>query len=541
MTIQEIKVPDIGGSTDVEVIELSVSVGDSVDVDDALIVLESDKSTMEVPAPCKGSINEMRVAVGDKVSEGDLILLMDIDEEGKAEESTQSNTKPVEPPAEVAKPAISSQSGTSVYIEQIFVPDLGGAESVPIIEVSVKVGDKVEEDECILVLESDKATMEIPSPKSGKLVTLAVKEGDKLSQGDLIGELEVSIVKGAAESSKDETSIGVSSQASKTVKESVIPKKSVSTPDQGKDADIHADAVHAGPAVRKFARELGADLTRVIATGPRGRILKEDLEAYIKQQVKQAQTGASGTGSGVPTIKLPDFSQFGKVERRPLSRIHKLTAENMHASWLNVPHVTQFDESDITELEAFRKSQKAMAEQRGSRLTPLPFLLKACAYALEKYPQFNVALDLDSQEIIQKHYINIGVAVDTPVGLMVPVIKDVNKKGLWTLADETSALAEKAKNKKLMPADMQGGCFTISSLGSVGGTAFTPIVNSPEVAILGVSKASIKPVYINNKFEPRLMLPLSLSYDHRAVNGADAARFTTMLGVLLGDIRQLLL
>jgi pyruvate dehydrogenase E2 component (dihydrolipoamide acetyltransferase) len=301
--------------------------------------------------------------------------------------------------------------------------------------------------------------------------------------------------------------------------------------------------VHAGPAARKIARELGVDLTLVKGSGPKQRIVKDDVQAFVKAQMQKAQSGASNvvSGSGIPAIKLPDFSQFGAVERQPMSRIHKITAANMSANWLNIPHVTQFDEADITELEVFRKQQKKMAELRNVKLTPLPFILKACAYALAQYPQFNVSLDMDKEELIQKSYINIGFAVDTPDGLVVPVIRDVDQKGIWQLAEECMALAKKAKDKKLLPSDMQGGCFTISSLGSVGGTAFTPIVNAPEVAILGVSKAAMKPVYDGEGFVPRLMLPLSLSYDHRAVNGADGARFTSLLSELLGDIRNLVL
>jgi pyruvate dehydrogenase E2 component (dihydrolipoamide acetyltransferase) len=543
MTIKEIRIPDIGGSTDVEVIELNVAVGDQVNVDDPLIVLESDKASMEVPSPAAGNINELCVAVGDKVSEGDLIVLMDIEESVADSASDQiiETTKLAAKQSETTEDeSISSSKEGTVYIEQVKVPDLGGAESVPIIEIMAKINDQLLEDEGILVLESDKASMEIPSPKPGKLVTLAVKVGDKVSEGDLIGEIEIQVsgsTNKAVPSPGNESKVKTSTEIAdpKKVPETSMP---VSIPNENVN---NLGRVHAGPSVRKLARELGADLSKVQASGPRGRILKEDLQAYIKQQVKQAQSGGTASGMGVPVIKLPDFSQFGQVTRRAMSRIHQLTAQNMHASWLNVPHVTQFDEADITELEAFRKSQKELAKGKGVPLTPLPFLLKACAYALTKLPQFNVSVDFNTQEVIEKHYINIGVAVDTPSGLMVPVIKNVDTKSLWTLAEETVQLANKAKEKKLMPVEMQGGCFTISSLGSIGGTAFTPIVNTPEVAILGISKASIKPVYLNNTFEPRLMLPLSLSYDHRAVNGADAARFTTLLGVLLGDIRQMLL
>jgi len=543
MTIKEITVPDIGGIADVEVIELNVSVGDKVSAEDPIIVLESDKATMEVPAPEPGTVIEMKLSVGDKVSEGDLILLLKPIEESQPQEAVTDNKKEVITDSPDKSEKDESEEGESTYIEQILVPDLGGIQDVPIIELSVKVGDQIAEEDAILVLESDKASMEIPSPKSGKLIALTVKEGDKVSQGDLIGQLEVtsknasSPVANVPVPSVDKAT--AESKAGSIAEKAETPKSSVMS--RVEEQPENSDKTHAGPAVRKLARELGVYLSRVQPTGPRGRILKEDLQAYIKQQIKQAQSGSVGGATGIPAITLPDFSQFGKVTRKPLSRIHRITAENMHANWLNVPHVTQFDDVDITELESFRKAQKGVAEKRGTRLTPLPFLLKACAYALQTYPQFNVSLDLNTQELIQKHYINIGVAVDTPAGLMVPVIKEVDKKSLWELAEETMELAAKAKDKKLKPAEMQGGCFTISSLGSVGGTAFTPIVNSPEVAILGVSKSAMKPVYIDKQFEPRLMLPLSLSYDHRAVNGADAARFTTLLSVLLGDIRQLLL
>jgi pyruvate dehydrogenase E2 component (dihydrolipoamide acetyltransferase) len=300
--------------------------------------------------------------------------------------------------------------------------------------------------------------------------------------------------------------------------------------------------VHAGPAVRKLARELGADLTRVKGSGPKGRIVKDDVHAYVKSQLQQAQQGSGvATGSGIPGVKLPDFSQFGEIEREGMSRMMAATATNMQRSWLNVPHVTQFDDADITEMEDFRKAQKAAGEKRGVKMTPLPFLLKACAAALAELPQFNVSLDMERKEVVRKKYIHIGIAVDTPHGLMVPVIRDVDQKGLWELAAESAELAQKARDKQLKPAEMQGACFTITSLGGIGGTAFTPIVNTPEVAILGVSKASMKPVWDGKEFLPRLMLPLSLSYDHRAVNGADAARFTNLLTQLLGDIRTLLL
>jgi pyruvate dehydrogenase E2 component (dihydrolipoyllysine-residue acetyltransferase) len=438
---------------------------------------------------------------------------------------------------------------------EVKVPDIGGSTDVEVIELCVAPGDTIAVDDPVIVLESDKATMEIPASDAGAVLEMKVAVGDKLSEGDLILLVEgVEGIEAAGEvepksSTQPETKpeLVVESNAPKPTEE-----KSVTTTDKdiavakniavsSVEVSADSDKVHAGPAVRKVAREFGVELSQVKGTGPKGRVLKEDVQLHVKTRLKQGGGSSGVVGSGIPVIKLPDFSQFGPIERKPLSRIHKLTAESMHASWLNVPHVTQFDEADITEMESFRKAQKAVAEAKGTRLTPLPFILKACAYALNQYPQFNTSIDMSTHELIQKRYVNIGVAVDTPAGLVVPVIRDVDKKGLWELAEECIELAGKAKNKKLKPADMQGGCFTISSLGSVGGTAFTPIVNTPEVAILGLSKASIKPVWQGSEFVPRLMLPLSLSYDHRAVNGADAARFTTLLGTLLSDLRQLLL
>jgi pyruvate dehydrogenase E2 component (dihydrolipoamide acetyltransferase) len=458
----EIKVPDIGGSEDVDVIELCVAPGDKVEVDTALIVLESDKSTMEIPSPSAGTVVEMRLAVGDKVSEGSLILLLE------AEADTAS--------AKPESPVASSQSSAPS------VPVKSGQSQAQVQEQSREQSQE----------QSQEQPPSLPSASaSGALATAGTAASTAVSSGSLYSVNEA------------------------------------------------AQRAHAGPAVRKLAREFGVDLSQVRGTAPHGRIVKEDVQTFVKLRIKQAPV-ASG-GSGIPSVKLPDFSVFGETDRRPLSKIGKITAENMQRAWLNVPHVTQFDEADITELEEFRKAQKSAADAKGMRLTPLPFLLKASALALKAMPQFNVSLDMDTSEIVQKHYIHIGFAVDTPDGLMVPVIRDVDKKSLWELAGESSDLAGKARDKKLLPREMQGGCFTITSLGGIGGTAFTPIVNTPEVAILGVSKASLKPVWNGQAFAPRLMLPLSLSYDHRAVNGADGARLTTLLVRLLSDIRQMLL
>lgn len=554
----EIKVPDIGGSENVEIIEVAVAEGDEVNAEDALITLESDKASMDVPSPHSGKLVSLAVKEGDTVSEGDLIGTMEIageggDDEGEPEEAASSD-EAVSETAEADEPQegeVEETEGESQR-KEIRVPDIGGSENVPIIEVAVSEGDEINEEDPLITLESDKASMDVPSPYKGKLVELAVKEGDTVSEGDLIGYVEVAGAKKAKpkqaeapkrESAEERKPAGKSQQVADveaTAKPSPEAQMASQQPRQGKLA-------HAGPAVRMLARELGVELSEVKPSGPKGRVLKEDVHAYVKQVLKQrketpAAAGASATaGGGIPPIPAVDFSQFGEVEEQPMGRLLKAGATNLHRSWLNVPHVTQFDEADITELEAFRKSMKAEAEAEGAKLTPLPFLIKACAFALRKYPQFNVSLHPDGDKLVWKKYVHIGVAVDTPDGLMVPVIRDVDKKSLYELARESVDLAKRAQAKKLKREEMQGGCFTISSLGSIGGTAFTPIVNAPEVAILGVSKAQMKPVWDGKDFAPRLMMPLSLSYDHRAVNGADAARFTAFLAQALSDIRRLLL
>lgn len=533
---EPVKVPDIGGSTDVEIIEINVKAGDEVAVDDPLITLESDKATMDIPSPKAGRVVEVKVAVGDKVSEDDLILMLEVQGDGAAAEEPQKAASEEAPAAE--KPAAepdTTAGGTRQ--ETVKIPDIGGAEDVPVIEINVSAGDSVEVDDPLLVLESDKASMEIPAPFAGKIDKVLLKVGDTVSQGTAVLEMTVTgqgkAQADAAPAAQSEKSEASSQPAQKQPQAAPAEEPS---PTSGK--------VHAGPAVRKLAREFGVDLALVKGSGPKGRIVKEDVQQFVKSGMQRLQSGAApvSAGAGLPVVKLPDFSQFGKVERQPMTKIHQVTADNMQRNWLNVPHVTQFDEADITDLESFRKDQKAAGEKRGVKLTPLAFLLKACAYALKTYPQFNVSLDMERKEVIQKHYIHIGVAVDTPNGLVVPVIRDADQKSLWEIAEEMADLAAKARDRKLKPAEMQGGCFTISSLGGIGGTAFTPIVNTPEVAILGVSKSQFKPVYDGKGgFVPRLMLPLSLSYDHRAVNGADAARFTALLAELLGDLRKLLL
>jgi pyruvate dehydrogenase E2 component (dihydrolipoamide acetyltransferase) len=427
------------------------------------------------------------------------------------------------------------------------VPDLGGALDVEVIEVSVKVGDELAEGDSLVVLETDKASMEIPVAFAGSVLEIKVAEGDKVNVGDAIAVL-TSKAETLVEPSEVVLPVAVEPEVLVVpvvqAKQAVAAAPALAQTQASVVPDVVAvvanSAAHAGPAVRMLARELGVDLAQVASTGPRDRVLKEDIQAFVKQKLQQP-AAPSMQGQGIAQPPEIDFSQFGAIDRVKMSKIKRITAQNMTRSWLNVPHVTQFDHADITELEVFRKGLKAEAEQRGTKVTPLPFMLKACAMALLEYPQFNVSLDNDGEHIVEKHYVNIGVAVDTPSGLMVPVIRDVDKKSIWQLSEEVIAMGAKAKAKKLLPADMQGGCFTISSLGSIGGTAFTPIVNTPEVAILGVSKAEMQPRWNGAEFEPRLMMPLSLSYDHRAVNGADAARFTQYLGKLLGDIRHLVM
>ncbi|MGI9288651.1 MAG: dihydrolipoyllysine-residue acetyltransferase [Pseudomonadales bacterium] len=542
MTTETVRVPDVGGAESVEVIEVSVSVGDSVELEQSLIVLESDKASMEVPSPSAGKISKLHVEEGATVTEGDAIVDIEIEGEaaagGKEDEATpdvgvQAQSTVAEPDIPAAKqsapPAASS-------IEKVLLPDIGEAEGVEAIEVSVAVGDTVAEGDSIVVLESDKASMEVPAPSAGVVHAVHVSEGDQLAQGSMLIELKVDAA-GSTQSESHAPSPAPAPAASKAVAAEPahdLPKiadAAVAQRQAGGD-------VHAGPAVRKLARELGVDLSRVKGSGPKSRILKDDVQAFIKAALKSG--GAAGT-SAVPAVPTIDFSQFGAIDQQPLSKLHKLTAQNMARSWLNVPHVTHFDDADITELEEFRASLKPDMEKRGVKLSPLPFIVKACAVALQMNPAFNASILPGGEQIAYKQYYHIGLAVDTPAGLMVPVLRDVNKKSIWEIAEEMTVLSTKARDRKLSPAEMQGACFTISSLGNIGGIGFTPIVNTPEVGILGVSRTAIKPVFIDGEFVPRKMLPLSLSYDHRAVNGAHAGRFMTDLCQLMADIRRQLL
>lgn len=522
-------VPDIGGAEGVEVIEICVKAGDQVAAGDSLIVLETDKASMEIPAEAAGTIASIALKVGDKVSQGALIGVLS--GAAGAVAAAPAASAPAAAPV-AAAPATASAEIT------LKVPDIGGAENVEIIEVAVKTGDEVAEGDSLIVLETDKASMEIPAEAAGKLLSLAVKVGDKVSMGSVIGVLATA--GGAAAPAP----VAAPATAAPTA---VAPKAEAAKPAPVATAVadvVQTGEVYAGPAVRKLARQLGVDMGKVKGTGPRGRLSKDDLRNYVKSIVASVQSGAVSTGaasSGIPRVPAVDFAKFGEIETVKMSKVKKITAENMTRNWLNIPHVTQWDDADITDLEAFRNGLKAEAEKRGSKLTPLPFIMKACAAALVAEPSFNVSIHHDGESIVHKKYVHIGIAVDTPNGLMVPVIRNVDKKGLWELTDEINAIAKKARDGKLLPADMQGGCFTISSLGAAGGNGFTPIVNAPEVAILGVSRAQMKPVWNGKEFVPRNMLPLSLSYDHRAINGADAGRFFTYLTAVIADVRRLLL
>lgn len=530
-----ISVPDIGGSENVDVIEVCVKPGQVVKEGESLIVLESDKASMEIPSPASGTVVRLIVKEGDKVSAGNPILVLT----GEASSASAPKVDAAPAPAPAAPAAATSEL-------DLVVPDIGGAENVDVIEVCVSPGAEIKEGDSLIVLESDKASMEVPAPAAGKVISVAIKEGDKVSKGALIGKLQVSGGSAPVASAPAPAASAPAPTASAAVPAPSVQSSVAKAPEPAPAAEGSGSAAeaYAGPAVRKLARQLGVNLGEVKATGPRGRIVKDDVRNFVKNVMAERAKGGSATvtsGSGIPPIPAVDFAQFGEIELVKMSKIKKVTAANMARNWLNVPHVTQFDDVDITDLEAFRKAMKDDADRAGVKLTPLPFLLKACAAALKAEPAFNVSLHADGEHIVQKKYIHIGMAVDTPNGLVVPVIRNVDQKGLFELAAEATALAKKARDGKLLPKEMQGGCFTISSLGAIGGTGFTPIVNAPEVAILGVSRADIKPVWDGKAFVPRLMLPLCLSYDHRAINGGDAGRFLTYLGSLLSEVRRLLL
>jgi len=531
---QEVNVPDIGDD-EVEVTEIMVAVGDTVEEEQSLLSVEGDKASMEVPAPFAGTVKEIKIATGDKVKTGSLIFVFETASSGSeapAAESTQAESASAE-----AAPA---SSGT----KEVNVPDIGGDE-VEVTEVMVAVGDKVEEDQSILNVEGDKASMEVPAPFAGTVKEIKVAAGDKVSTGSLIFVFEVAGSAPAAAAPAP-----AKAEAAPAAKAPAAEKPASAPASNEGFADNKAYA-HASPVVRRLAREFGINLANVKGTGRKNRVVKEDVQNYVKDLVKKVESGQLSAGKGnagggelglIPWPKV-DFAKFGEIEEKKLSRIQKLSGANLHRNWVQIPHVTQFDEADITSLEAFRKEQNALAEKKklGVKITPLVFVMKAAAKALAEFPTFNSSLSEDGESLILKKYINIGVAVDTPNGLVVPVFKDVDKKGIIELSRELMEISAKARDGKLTSSDMQGGCFTISSLGGIGGTAFTPIVNAPEVAILGVSKSEMKPKWNGKEFEPKLMVPLSMSYDHRVIDGALAARFTVTLASYMSDIRQLVM
>lgn len=545
MAIETVTIPDLGGAESVEVIELCAAAGDAVEQEDSLVVLESDKASMDVPSPVDGSVVKYLVAEGDTVKVGDAIAEIETSAaDTVTEEVVEAQPAPEPEPVaeEVEAPQAAAVSETSEQIA--LVPDIGSDDKVELIEVSVAVGDQVEEGETLVVLESDKATMDVPSTLTGTVVSMIAKEGDKLGTGDQVAVIEVS---GGSDSAVQEADPEPQSQAvTETIAPATAPEvkpEPVSVPsiETSEPVANGSAEIYAGPSVRLLSRELGVDLSQVAGTGPKGRIQKDDVNNFVKAALQSGGNTGSTSGPSIPNIPAVDFSQFGEIETVKLSKIQKVTADNMQRNWLNVPHVTQFDDADITELEVFRKSLKLEGEKKGIKVTPVTFIIKAAAAALAANPEFNRSLAGDGENYVQKHYINIGMAVDTPRGLVVPVIKDADKKGIWEISADVITMATLAREGKLKPSDMQGGCFTISSLGAIGGNGFTPIVNSPEVGILGVSKSQMKPIWNGSDFQPKLMLPLALSYDHRVINGGDAGRFMTYLVKILSDIRHMTL
>ena len=538
----EIRVPDIGDFDAVDVIEVLIKAGDSVENGQSVLVLESDKASMEVPADIAGTVANVAVKVGDKVKQGDLIATLS----GAAAPAAAAPAPAAEAPKAAAAPAAAAAQ------TDIRVPDIGDFDAVDVIEVLIKTGDNVENGQSVIVLESDKASMEVPAEAAGTVASVAIKVGDKVKQGDLIATLSGGAVAAPA-------AAPAPAPAAEAPKAAPVAAPVAATPAPAASANPQIDeagfaTAHASPSIRRIAREMGLDLGKVQGSGRLGRILESDIRAFVKTLLTSggvaAAAGAKGGVSsgavpqgmgGIPPIPAVDFSQFGEIEEQPLSRINVLTGAAMTRCWLNIPHVTQHDYADITELEAFRVSLKAEAEKRGVRVTMLAFLMKALTSALKELPRFNSSLSPDGKALILKKYYNIGIAVDTPNGLVVPVIRDVDQKGIYDLSADLAAISKKAREGKLSPKDMSGASMTISSLGGIGGTFFTPIVNAPEVAILGVSRSAMQPVWNGKDFAPRLMLPMSLSYDHRVIDGALGARMTTLLAQILGDMKRTLL
>ncbi|KFZ31255.1 dihydrolipoamide acetyltransferase [Pseudidiomarina salinarum] len=598
---KEVLAPDLGGE-EVEVIEVLVSEGDQLEQEDAMITVESDKASMDIPAPFAGKVAELKVKTGDKISEGDLIAMFeaagddeaDEDTEDKKEQKEEKGEEPEEDQdeedekehkeraaeTETSDEDEDEEEGESKVIE-VKVPDIGEADEVEIIEVLVSEGDEISKEDGLITLETDKATMDVPSPEAGVVESVEVSVGDKVKEGSLILKLKIKSAGKKSEKSEakkeekkeepkqKESDEGEDKEYDKSDRRDKSQQRGKAydqnepefspdeamgirkppVPDHPMDRKGKAEGLaYASPAVRRLAREFGVDLNQVEGSGRKDRILKEDVQDHVKYELSRpkATGGSSAKGAGgLQVIAQPkvDFSKFGEIEEVPLTRIQKISGPNLHRNWVTIPHVTQFDEADITELEAFRKSEnQAQAKKKdGIKITPLVFIMKAVAKALQEYPQFNSSLAEDGEHLIMKKYIHLGIAVDTPNGLMVPVVRDVDKKGIYALSDELADISSRARDGKLKTQDMQGGCFSISSLGGIGGTAFTPIVNAPDVAILGVSKSEMKPKWNGDEFEPRLILPLSLSYDHRVIDGALAARFSVYLSNVLSDIRKLVL
>ena len=533
--VVDVNVPDIG-SDEVNVTDIMVNVGDRVEVDQSIINVEGDKASMEVPAPVAGIVKEIIIKAGDKVSTGTLIMRFEV--AGSASASAPAVSAPT------AAPAAPVAGG----VKDVNVPDIGGDE-VNVTEIMVKVGDSITEEQSLITVEGDKASMEVPAPFAGVVKEILVKAGDKVSTGSLIMKFEVAgaapVVAAAPQAAPAPQAVAATAPSAQSGNVSGLSQDQVVA---------SAGYAHATPVIRRLAREFGVNLDKVKGTGRKGRIVKEDIQAYVKTAVKAFETGtvsaaaagngvANGAGLGLLPWPKVDFSKFGEVEEVELSRINKISGANLHRNWVMIPHVTHFDRTDITDLEAFRKEQNKIVEKQklDVKITPVVFIMKAVAKALEAFPRFNSSISEDGQKLTLKKYINIGVAVDTPNGLVVPVFKNVNKKGIIELSRELMEISKKARDGKLSGSDMQGGCFTISSLGGIGTTHFTPIVNAPEVAILGVSKSEMQPVWNGKEFEPRLMLPLSLSFDHRVIDGADGARFLSYINGVLADLRRLVM
>jgi pyruvate dehydrogenase E2 component (dihydrolipoamide acetyltransferase) len=534
----EVRVPDIGDFENVEIVDVVVEVGATVAVEDPLITLETDKASMDVPSTVGGTIARLAVQAGDRVSQGDLVAVIDVAD--TAREADRPESSETAAPAATDTPPEPAPAGPAAPLE-VRVPDIGDFADVDVIEVHVVPGDVVEFDDPLITLETDKASMDVPSTAAGKVREVAVEPGSKVSQGDLVLTLEAAM---AAGDEKPAPTAAAAAPAPDKAPPAEAPVAAPAAPPARGMPPIDEASfatAHAGPSVRKFARELGVDLARVQGSGRKGRITADDVKSFVKQAIAGVDATGRPAGPGLPEVPEVDFTRFGAIEIEPLTRVQKISGPRLHASWVNLPHVTQFDEADITALEERRQKLKDKAAKQGARLTPLAFLIVACVHALREFPRFNSSLDPAGENLVMKKYFHIGFAADTPNGLVVPVVKDADKKTLLEIARDLADLSARARDGKLGPTEMLGGCFTISSLGSIGGTAFTPIINAPEVAILGVSRSRMQPLWNGEGFEPRLTLPMSLSYDHRVIDGAEAVRFTRFLADQLADPDGLML